>query len=123
MNKDLNSANMKNNIPRTPWVYDGEPLESREAETEETPTYKTPPAVLKAVRKYEQEIKKDKKRLERRNHQKNYSGAKAFITYTATIAELKHMKILIDQVLDWSKDIDNFDEMKRPERKERYKTR
>lgn len=84
-------------------------------------TYKTPPTVLKAIRKYEDNIKQDKELLEKRNHQKNYSGAKSFITYAAKIDELHEMKTLIDEVLKWSKDVENFDQLKRSDRKEAYR--
>lgn len=97
--------------------------EPKKTEKQETNSYKTSPALLKAVRKYEDNIKQDKELLERRNHQKNYSGAKSFITYAASIAELQEMKVLINLVLDWAKDVDDFDQLKRPERKERYRTR
>lgn len=130
---------------RTPWVYDDEPLEEpktsrtqggyNDGETEidreenavstdkhET-TYKTSPNMLKAIRKYEEEVKKDPNQLERRNHQKNYSGAKSFITYGAKTEELFFMKSLIDDVLKWSESIENFDQLKRPERKQLYQKR
>lgn len=134
MTKDLEE--LLGYTPRKPWVYDGEPLEeptstlSRDTISSDNDTsnsdkqvFKTSPAQLKATRKYEESIKKDKKKLERRKHQKNYSGAKSFITYEAKIEELHFMKTLIDVVLEWSKEIENFDNIKRPDRKELYLTK
>ena len=116
--------------PRKPWVYDGEPLEEPNAATateENTDkakiTYKTHPNLLKAIRKYEEGVKQDPNQLERRNHQKNYSGAKSFITYAAKIEELHFMQSLIEDVLKWSEDIENFDQLRRPERKQLYQKR
>lgn len=135
--------------PRAPWVYDDEPLEdpktsrtqgsyndgeaglfrwkNREEKADSTDkhetTYKTSPNMLKAIRKYEEEVKKDPNQLERRNHQKNYSGAKSFITYGAKTEELHFMKSLIEDVLKWSESIENFDQLKRPERKQLYQKR
>lgn len=85
--------------------------------------YKTSPTMLKAIRKYEANIKQDKDQLERRNHQKNYSGAKSFITYAAKIHELHYMKELIEDVLKWSSKVEQFDTLKRPERKEKFSNR
>ncbi|HFI0830412.1 TPA: hypothetical protein ACGO1G_000118 [Streptococcus suis] len=114
---------------RTPWFYDDEPLEKpngtpaeEHADKKET-TYKTSPNMLKAIRKYEEEVKKDPNQLERRNHQKNYSGAKSFITYGAKTEELHFMKSLIEDVLKWSESIENFDQLRRPERKQLYQKR
>lgn len=135
MTRELNPEELEALLkikPRNPWFYDGEPLEepnvtetTSTAKTTETPqpTYKTSPNQLKAVRRYEESIKQDKEKLERRNHQKNYSGAKSFITYEAKIEELYFMKSLIDVVLDWSEGIENFDTIKRPDRKELYNHR
>lgn len=132
MTTDFNSPQPKKFVPRRIWEYDGEPLEepnvtetTSTANTTETPhpTYKTSPNQLKAVRRYEESIKQDKEKLERRNHQKNYSGAKSFITYEAKIEELHFMKSLIEVVLDWAEGIENFDTIKRPERKELYNHR
>ena len=116
-------------IPRKPWVYDGEPLEELNTtpateETAETKaTYKTAPSLLKAIRKYEEGVKQDPNQLERRNHQKNYSGAKSFITYAAKIEELHFMQSLIEDVLKWSEDIEDFDQLRRPDRKQLYQKR
>lgn len=116
--------------PKNQWFYDGDPLEEPNvSETtsttgkNKTTQYKTSPNQLKATRKYEESIKQDKEKLERRNHQKNYSGAKSFITYEAKIEELHFMKSLIEVVLEWSEGIENFDTIKRPERKELYNNR
>lgn len=116
--------------PKNQWFYDGDPLEEPNvSETtsttgkNKTTQYKTSPNQLKATRKYEESIKQDKEKLERRNHQKNYSGAKSFITYDAKIEELHFMKSLIEVVLEWSEGIKNFDTIKRPERKELYNNR
>lgn len=48
---------------RTPWVYDDEPLEEpngapAEEHADKKTTYKTSPNMLKAIRKYEEEVKK-----------------------------------------------------------------
>ncbi|MBM7317921.1 hypothetical protein [Streptococcus suis] len=113
---------------RTPWVYDDEPLEEpngapAEEHADKKTTYKTSPNMLKAIRKYEEEVKKDPNQLERRNHQKNYSGAKSFITYGAKTDELHFMKALIENVLKWSEGIEDFDQLRRPERKQLYQKR
>lgn len=132
MTKDLEE--LLEYIPRKPWFYDGDPLEDAdgnpiedsvpsEVTKPEQPVFKTSPTQLKANRKYEETVKQDKEKLERRTHQKNYSGAKSFITYEAKIEELYFMKSLIDVVLDWSEGIENFDTIKRPERKELYNHR
>ena len=122
-----NSENKLEWTPRNTWVYDGSPLEEplpkekqNDSQKEKGPTFKTSPNQLKAIRKYEEAIKQDALKLEKRTHQKNFSGAKSFITYAAKTDDLLKLKSLIDSVLEWSKGIENFDELKRPERKIRY---
>lgn len=129
MTKDLEE--LLEYTPRKPWFYDDEPLEDEngnpieegipsEKTEPEKPVFKTSPTQLKANRRYEEAVKRDREKLERRTHQKNYSGAKSFITYEAKIEELHFMKSLIDVILEWSEGVENFDNIKRPDRKELY---